>query len=193
MGGLYFLRLSLALWLIWLASWWLAMLWRGKVASEAPRGTWRWYIWLVAVGFVVMSVGRPGENMLWRVGPVLGWSMVALTAASFIFAWWARITMGRLWSGGVMRTDEHRVIQDGPFAWVRHPIYTSLIGASVAVAALRATPQAMLGPLLIGLGFYLKARVEERFLTEELTGYPEYRARVPMLVPWRVPKAAKEP
>jgi protein-S-isoprenylcysteine O-methyltransferase Ste14 len=183
MEGLVYLRAASALWLLWLVSWWLAMLWRSKATAEAPRRMWRWYIWLVAAGFVMMGYQRPYSLRLWHTGPTLGWSMVALTAVSFVFAWWARLTMGRLWSGGVMRTDEHRVIQEGPFAWVRHPIYTALITAGAAIAVIRATPIALVGAGLIGLGFYLKARVEERFLTEELTGYPEYRARVPMLVP----------
>ena len=42
MGGLFYLRLALALWVIWVASWFLAMLWQAKATSEAPRGTWRW-------------------------------------------------------------------------------------------------------------------------------------------------------
>jgi protein-S-isoprenylcysteine O-methyltransferase Ste14 len=183
MEGLVYLRAASALWLLWLASWWVAMLWANKPAAEAPRNTWRWYIWLVALGFVGMGWGRFDTGRLWPVGPALGWSMVALTAASFLFAWWARITMGKMWSGGVMRTDEHKVIQTGPFAWVRHPIYTALITAGIAIAVIRGTPIAVGGAALIATGFYLKARVEERFLTEELTGYPEYRARVPMLVP----------
>lgn len=181
--GLIYLQAASALWLLWLLSWTIAAFWRGKASAEARRGSWRWYIWLVAVGFVLMSVRRPYLPPLWHTGPALGWSMVGLTAASFVFAWWARLTMGRMWSGGVMRTEGHMVIQSGPFAWVRHPIYTALIGAGAAIAVIRATPIAIVGAALIAMGFYLKARVEERFLTEELTGYPEYQARVPMLVP----------
>ena len=109
---------------------------------------------------------------------------LASACVLFAFAWWARLAMGRMWSGGIMRTEQHRVIQSGPFAWVRHPIYTSLIFAGVALAVIRATPVALGGAALFALGFYLKARVEERFLDQELGGYPEYRARVPMLLPF---------
>jgi protein-S-isoprenylcysteine O-methyltransferase Ste14 len=183
MGDIY-LRAGLALWGLWLVSWWAAALWRSKMAAEAPRSSWRWYIALVALGVWMLFAIRVDRSMhLWNVGPALGWAMVAVIAASLAFAWWARLTMGRMWSGGVMRTAEHRVIETGPFAWVRHPIYTALIFAGLAFAAIRATPMAFGGAALMSLGFYLKARVEERFLTQELTGYPEYRARVPMLLP----------
>jgi len=186
--GVLYLRVAGALWAAWVITWWLAALWRSKPTAEAPRSSWRWHFALVVVGFWMLFWLRTDPTpRLWWVGPALGWSMVAVTAAMFALAWWARLTMGRMWSGGVMRTQEHRVIQSGPFAWVRHPIYTALIGAGFAFAAVRATPLAFAGAALFTLGFYLKARVEERFLTQELEGYPAYRARVPMLVPWRRP------
>jgi protein-S-isoprenylcysteine O-methyltransferase Ste14 len=67
---------------------------------------------------------------------------------------------------------------------VRHPIYTGLIAAAAAMAAIRATPWALIGLALFALGFVLKAKVEERFLESELGGYEGYRARVPMIVPF---------
>ena len=181
-----YIRAALALWALWVVTWWLAALWRSKATAQAPRRSWRWPFVVVVIGLWMLFWIRADRTpQLWAVAPALGWSMVALTAAGFALAWWARVTMGRMWSGGVMRTEEHRVIQSGPFAWVRHPIYTALILAGFAMAVLRATPLAFAGAALFTLGFYLKARVEEQFLTDELGGYPEYRARVPMLLPWR--------
>jgi protein-S-isoprenylcysteine O-methyltransferase Ste14 len=109
--------------------------------------------------------------------------MVALTAAGIAFAWWARIALGRLWSGGIERMAEHRVVDTGPYAFVRHPIYTGLIAGAVALAALQAKPWAILGAALFSLGFTLKARVEERFLEQEIGGYEAYRRRVSMILP----------
>jgi protein-S-isoprenylcysteine O-methyltransferase Ste14 len=115
---------------------------------------------------------------------VLGWSMVGVTAAGLLFTWWARVHMGNLWHGGVSRTADHRVVQSGPFALVRHPIYTGMIAAVIAVAVLKANPVSLLGAVLFAIGFMLKAKVEERFLEGELPDYAAYRERVPMLVPF---------
>lgn len=73
----------------------------------------------------------------------------------------------------------------GPYSLVRHPIYTGLLAASLATAVAQATATALVGWMLIGLGLWLKARVEERFLAAELDpqAYAAYRLRVPMLVP----------
>jgi protein-S-isoprenylcysteine O-methyltransferase Ste14 len=100
--------------------------------------------------------------------------------------WWARIHLGRLWSSAITRKEEHRLIETGPYEYVRHPIYTGLIIALLATAASEATPVAVLGAVLIALGLWLKARTEERFLLTELgpDAYESYRRRVPMLIPF---------
>ena len=69
---------------------------------------------------------------------------------------------------------------------MRHPIYTGIIVASAATAALRATAGAWLGVALMTLGWYVKARLEERFLREQLgpDNYDAYARRVPMLIPF---------
>ena len=94
--------------------------------------------------------------------------------------------MGKLWSAFVTRKDEHRVIETGPYGIVRHPIYTGVILAAVTIAILKGNLYALVGAFLIVEGFWIKARLEERFLRNELgtEPYDSYRRRVPMLVPF---------
>ena len=47
-----------------------------------------------------------------------------LTAAGIGFAIWARLHLGRYWSGIITLKEGHKVITTGPYRWVRHPIYT---------------------------------------------------------------------
>jgi protein-S-isoprenylcysteine O-methyltransferase Ste14 len=79
----------------------------------------------------------------------------------------------------------HRLIDTGPYALVRHPIYTGLIAAALATAVAEGTAPALLGGAMMALGLWLKASLEERFLCEELgrETYDAYRRRVPMLIP----------
>jgi protein-S-isoprenylcysteine O-methyltransferase Ste14 len=183
-GGIYIVY-SASLWLAWVVSWNVAAFWRDKSSAEAPRNEFRLHFFIVVVGFM-LTFGVFGwvVGPLWLVGPALGWSMVALTAAGLAFTWWARLHMGRLWHGGVSRTPNHRVIDSGPFALVRHPIYTGLIVAVIAMAVLQARPLAFIGAALFAFGFILKARLEERFLAGELPDYAAYRDRVRMIVPF---------
>ena len=112
--------------------------------------------------------------------------LALLTFGGIFFAWWARIHLGRLWSGSITRKEGHHVVDTGPYRLVRHPIYTGLIGATIATATAAATVTAVVGAVLITFGMWLKARTEERFLTEELgpEAYAAYQRRVPMLVPF---------
>ena len=184
MGGIYVV-VAASLWLVWLVSWNAAAFWRDKSTVEAPRNDYRFHFFIAVLGFMLTFGVAPWVFApLWPVGPVLGWSMVGLTAAGLAFTWWARVHMGRLWNGGVSRTAEHRVVDSGPFALVRHPIYTGMIAAVWSVAVLQARPLALAGAALFALGFILKARVEERFLESQLPDYAAYRRRVRMIVPF---------
>lgn len=111
---------------------------------------------------------------------------VALVALGIAFAWWARLRLGRLWSAHITRKADHRVIDSGPYAIVRHPIYTGLLLSLLATAIMRGRLLDIVGFLLLLLGWWLKARMEERWLTQQLDScaYGEYRRRVPMLIPF---------
>ena len=179
----FFVPLMAGLWLAWVISWHVAALWRGGKRREAPRREYRLHFAIAALGFSLAFLPWPAMARLWPLSDALGWATVTLTAAGLAFAWWARIELGRLWSGGVVLREEHRVVDSGPYAWVRHPIYSGLFAAVIAMGVLRATPATLLGAALFVLGFTLKARVEERFLAEALPEYAAYRARVGMIVP----------
>lgn len=179
----FFVPLIASLWLVWIVSWHVAALWRGGKREEAPRREYRLHYAIAFLGFFLVFSAWPPMAPLWASSARLGWAMVALTAAGFAFAWWARIHLGKLWSGGVVLRDDHRVVDSGPYALVRHPIYTGLFAAVIAMAVVRGTPAALLGAALFVLGFTLKARVEERFLEQSLPEYGDYRRRVGMIVP----------
>jgi protein-S-isoprenylcysteine O-methyltransferase Ste14 len=108
------------------------------------------------------------------------------TLGATLFLWWARIYLGRLWSGAITREEGHYIVDSGPYALVRHPIYTGLIGATLATGAAQATTTAIIGCIFVIVGLWLKARAEERFLSAELDpeAYAAYQRRVPMLVPF---------
>ena len=114
------------------------------------------------------------------------WPLVLLVAAGAAFAWWARVHLGMLWSASLTRKAGHHVVDTGPYAIVRHPIYTGLILAATATLAIRATPLCAIGLLMFVIGYRIKAGEEERFLSAELgeQAYAAYRARVPMLIPF---------
>jgi protein-S-isoprenylcysteine O-methyltransferase Ste14 len=109
-----------------------------------------------------------------------------LVGAGIAFAWWARLHLGRLWSARITRKSDHRVVESGPYGVVRHPIYSGLLLSLLATAAAKGTLLGVGGFVLLLIGIFMKARLEERWLGAELGAeeYASYRRRVPMLVPF---------
>jgi protein-S-isoprenylcysteine O-methyltransferase Ste14 len=176
------------IWIGWIVSWLVAAFWSNR--TEKLALTWDTVIYRLAiiVGAVLMTPWATrwfAAPRLWRVGYTGAYLLAALTLAGVLFAWWARIHIGRLWSGSITRKEGHHVVDTGPYALVRHPIYSGLILALLATAVAGATASGLAGAVLISVGFWLKARAEEQFLTAELgaDAYGAYRQRVPMLVP----------
>lgn len=176
------------IWIGWLVSWYVAAFWADRAAKRAFG--WETVIYRIAIlaGAALMTPWTERRLHLHRLWPVDGagaWVLALLTLAGLLFAWWARIHLGRLWSGSITRKEGHRVIDTGPYALVRHPIYTGLIFALFTSAIAAATASAIAGAALLAFGLWFKARIEERFLMAELgaDAYGSYRRRVPMLIP----------
>jgi protein-S-isoprenylcysteine O-methyltransferase Ste14 len=177
-------------WLAWWLSWMAAALWSDRAVQRPPRRQQIVYRLLAAAGAVLLLGAYrhelQAEIILWHTPDPVAWLLVAVATAGFVFTWWARIHLGRLWSSSVTRKADHRVVDTGPYGIVRHPIYTGIIVASIATAMLRATVLAWLGVVAMTLGWIIKARLEERFLREQLgaEAYDAYARRVPMLSPF---------
>jgi protein-S-isoprenylcysteine O-methyltransferase Ste14 len=176
-------------WIGWIVTWAAAAFWSGR--TEKRVNTWEVWVYRAAslAGLVLLNhrtAHALGVPKLWHVGLDGAYTLAALTFGGILFAWWARIHLGRLWSGSITVKEGHRVVDTGPYGLVRHPIYTGLIFATIATAVAQATVTGLAAIALISIGLWLKARVEERFLAAELgpDDYAAYRSRVPMLVPF---------
>lgn len=178
-----------AIWALWLISWLVAALWASRAAKRPPLRAEVGYRILTILGAVLMFVQFPrgGRPILFWLTPLwLDWLLVAVVVGGIAFAWWARVHLGMLWSARVTRKSDHRIVDTGPYGIVRHPIYTGILTSLYATTLSFPGPFNVLGAVILTIAFVIKARVEERFLMEELgsEAYGEYRARVPMLVPF---------
>ena len=180
----------LYLWMAWLVSWWASARWSGETIGAAKMGAEIRHQLPTVVGaaFLFGAFPRRFDRVLYSLSnhPVAGWILFAVAALGFAFCWWARVHIGRLWSSSVTRKKDHRVIDSGPYALVRHPIYTGLLVATFATALLRGNVASFAGALLMFLGLYTKGKTEEGFLSSELgpEAYGSYARRTPMLIPF---------
>lgn len=73
---------------------------------------------------------------------------------------------------------DHQVIAGGPYAFVRHPGYTSGMISALMIPMILGSPWAYLGTLLIVIVFVIRTRREDRTLHDELAGYLDYAGTV---------------
>lgn len=176
-------------WALFVASWLVAAFWARRPVRRAGWSTELYYRVVLILGYILLFHLRQRHlTLAFHPARALAWSAATASLAGFAFAWWARLHLGALWSASITRKPDHRVIDTGPYALVRHPIYTGLLWASFCTLFAYhtgLTPARLLGLALITLGFWMKARMEENWLAHELgTEYSIYRTRVPMLLPF---------
>lgn len=174
-------------WIAWIIYW-------GWAGRRVQRAKWSEGIWArmqhilpLLAGFLlifhtprlVLVYGR------WHHSPAIGYGGLGLTLAGLAFAIWARVHLGKYWSGTITLKEGHRLIRSGPYAIVRHPVYTGMILAAAGSALGSGTVDAAIGFVLVVLSLVFKSRREEMLLTREFGDeYLRFKREVPSIVPY---------
>lgn len=109
---------------------------------------------------------------------------LALTIAGCLFAAWSRILLGGNWSGRATVKSGHELVLKGPYALVRHPIYTGIIAAILGTSLAIGEWRCLVGCVVILLKFIIKMSQEERFMAQTFPEeYSLYCDHVKALIP----------
>jgi protein-S-isoprenylcysteine O-methyltransferase Ste14 len=147
----------------------------------------RVFIFLVAI--ILLSATRIPLPwlyfQLWPSGLWPFWLGAAVTIAGLLFAVWAREHLGKNWSRSVTIKQGHELITSGPYAVVRHPIYsgilTGFLGMAIAVSQVRG----FVAFALVFLALWLKLRMEEEWMRSQFgETYATYARQTAALVPY---------
>jgi|SRR5579871_2015455 len=164
------------LWCAWFAIWILWAISTKKTQQrEAVSSRLSYTILTVAAFWLMFSNDVPRDWLrirLFAANPWTEWLGVIITAAGLLFALWARAYLGRNWSGAVTVKVGHELVRNGPYRWVRHPIYSGMILAMVGTALARQQVRGVIAVVLLYAGFKIKSRIEEQ--TMAATFGPEY-------------------
>ena len=178
------------LWVAWAAYWIVAARQTAsnrRAESVLIGASYRIPLLVGIILMVFSSVSPPGVGFaLWPHNPFILGIVDLLTIAGLGLAVWARLHLGKYWSGRITLKVDHRVIQTGPYAWVRHPIYSGLILALLGTAISIGTVQAVFGFAFILVSFLRKLTLEENWLRSHFGAeYELYQKRVSALIPHR--------
>jgi len=163
--------------------------WAARNSSPAVRAETRGsrLIHLVIVTAGQLLVIAPVSGLRARLWPE-AWPVVALGLAivvgSIALAVWARRRLGRHWSGEITTKVDHELIVDGPYALVRHPIYTAVLGMCVGTTLVSGELHGLIGTALVVVAYARKIHLEERNLAGSFgAAWDSYRARTKALIP----------
>ena len=175
-----------------LATWWL-MAWLGRhdpaLRAERLKGLFQpgqplwdrvlmacfallWLAWLVLAGL--------DARFGWSALPV--W-LEAVGGGLLVTGWWGIFLTHRenTFLAPVVRIQTeraHRVIDSGPYALVRHPMYAAFLLWLPGAALLLGSWAALAASAVVVLPLVIRTELEDRMLARELAGYEAYRARV---------------
>jgi protein-S-isoprenylcysteine O-methyltransferase Ste14 len=181
---------------------WVGMLWIGflvvwTVAALLQKQTVRrdstlsrlLQLFLAALAFMLLA--RPDLNFGFLAKPFVPVNIffsflgLSLTILGFAIAIWARVMLGGNWSAAVTVKKDHELVRNGPYALVRHPIYSGALLALLGTAIVFHGLRGLLALAVALLALRLKSLREEVFMTEQFGAeYMNYMKKVKALVPF---------
>ena len=177
---------------------WIVFLvyWRIKAAGTktsqrsepAASGILRALVFVIVI--VLLSIPRiPLLPWLYRqLWPSDIWSFsigAAVTVGGLLFAVWARRHLASNWSSAVTIKQGHELITTGPYALVRHPIYTGILTGFLGTAIALCQVRGVVGFVLIFVLLWAKLRTEEKWMRSQFgETYATYAHQTAALVPY---------
>jgi protein-S-isoprenylcysteine O-methyltransferase Ste14 len=163
-----------------------------KERSQTGKNTKNWdkviltIYTVLLIGMLVLA-GLDAGRFQWAPAPValqgIGWLGAIFSG---LMIWWT-FSVNTFLSRTVRIQDERGqiVIDRGPYARVRHPMYLGIIVLMISIPLLLGSLWTLIPGGMIGVLFVLRTALEDRTLLKELPGYPEYTRRVRYrLLPW---------
>jgi protein-S-isoprenylcysteine O-methyltransferase Ste14 len=190
-------KYSIYLWAIWFGYWVISARNRVRDTTEstvqhetiAGRLSYALFMW---IGFLLLFWRGRLPYVDFQLWPTSHASLVtglAVQAVGLGFTVWARLTLGKNWSGRIATGGNQQLVTNGPYRFVRHPIYTGLLLAIAGLTLVVGSFQGLLGFVFGAVGVLVKIRREETSVRRHFgSAYEEYARRVPALFPHR-PKA----
>lgn len=178
--------ISALLWIAWNAYWTVAAKKTASTVRSESAKSRAFHQYLLLLAFFLLFAPLPWLDRR-LLPPGTAWVVIglALQVGFFGLSISSRRTLGRNWSGAITEKADHELIRSGPYRFVRHPIYTAIIGMFVGAALVSGDVHAFLAVVVVTAAYLRKMRLEEQNLAQVFgPRYEEYRRETRALIPW---------
>lgn len=172
----------LACWAVFIAYWMIS----AATAKRTVGGVWQGMgIRFVIVLVMLIVLRHEVASVLYQSPSAADATIgVVVCVGGLAFAIWARAHLGRNWGMPRAVKENAELVTSGPYAFVRHPIYTGMLVALVGSAFVVGWSWLLL-PAVLGVYFIYSALLEEKLMLRTFPdSYPTYKARTKMLIPF---------
>lgn len=159
--------------------------------KSAQSGEFRFYrffrLLVLALTFALLfwggtAVGFLGEKFV-PGGTSTAIAGFAVALCGIALALWARVHLGRYWSDKVELKVDHQLIRTGPYAYLRHPIYSGVLLGVAGTALLVGEWRGVLAFFILLINYVIKAKKEERILAGAFGDFADHRKQAGFLLP----------
>lgn len=150
---------------------WLIAARRIKAARTRESPVYRVFrLLLLFITFTLLfanwtAVGLLGRHFLPQKQS-LAWIAFVLALSGLAIATWARVSLGQYWSDKIVLKVDHQLVRSGPYARIRHPIYSGVLLGVAGTALLLDEWRGVVAFLLLLTNYIVKARREDNILAE---------------------------
>jgi protein-S-isoprenylcysteine O-methyltransferase Ste14 len=167
-------------WLLWMIP--FALIKRSTNPAKRIDRRARWGVVICAVAYAILWQGK-----FWLRQP-RSWQIILAIfffALGILLSWTSTRALGRQWRIDAGLSSDHELIMAGPYRFVRHPIYTSmlcvLLGTGFVVTPL---PLFLLALVVFLIGTEIRVRIEDKLLASQFgEKFQQYQRSVPAYIP----------
>ncbi|MCQ3973492.1 MAG: isoprenylcysteine carboxylmethyltransferase family protein [Anaerolineae bacterium] len=171
---------------------WLASQVPQKIASrrEGKFSTpLLWFFGLLGVATSTLYIVAPAW-LKWTAFSIptwLRWIGVGFGGVTLLLFWWVHHALGQNWSMPVVIRENQTLVTNGPYRWVRHPMYTTIFVWALAYFLISANWLIGVAWLRLGLVTMAIASAEEEAMIEKFgEAYRAYAQRTGRFLPrWK--------
>jgi protein-S-isoprenylcysteine O-methyltransferase Ste14 len=175
---------AVAGWVVLSLYWEIAALKGAEAKKEESTPSRGIHVFLTSLAQLMVLAPIVGLGRFMPVRPVIVAMGLIIEAMGLLLALWARVYLGRNWSGRIAVKVEHELIRSGPYRLLRHPIYTGLLAMYVGPVLVTGESLALIGVAVAGFSYWRKIRLEEATLQSAFgPAYESYRETTWALVP----------
>jgi protein-S-isoprenylcysteine O-methyltransferase Ste14 len=175
-------------WVAWLLYWIFS--WQWSKQGQVREAWWQGLLYKLLLIFAFVITVSDTQNVpglrisIFHANLVVVWIGIVLTVTGLVWTIWARRTLADNWSSKTEFKQDHELIQSGPYALTRHPIYTGLLAMFAGTTIAAGTAATAVGFVCALLAFIIRAKIEENLLSKHFAGYQNYKQKTWTLIPF---------